>query len=66
MTQNTTEILDSLSAQQLVTEVRYLRVTLAPNIREKVKVDDKFRNLTKTELKNEILKVINPNPTLTA
>ena len=64
VTQNTTEILDVLSAQQLVTEVRYLRVTLAPNIREKVKVDNKFRNLTKSELKNEILKVIKPESNL--
>ena len=31
---------------------------------EKVKVDNKFRNLTKTELKNEILKVIKPESNL--
>ena len=57
---NTPDILDSLSEAQLVLEVRYLRSTLAPNIRERVKVDKKFRKLSKTELINEILKVIKP------
>ena len=60
VTQGTTSMLDRLTDAQLVTEVRYLRVTIAPNIREKVKVDKKFRKLNKTELKNEILKVIKP------
>ena len=53
-------MLDELSDEQLITEVRYMRVTIAPNIREKVKVDKKFRKLNRTELKNEILKVIRP------
>ena len=60
VTRNTADLLDSLTDRQLVTEVRYLRVTIAPNIREKVKVDKKFRKLNKAELKNEILKVIRP------
>ena len=60
VTQSTADLLDSLTERQLVTEVRYLRVTIAPNIREKVKVDKKFRKLNKAELKNEILKVIRP------
>ena len=60
VTMNTTELLDVLSDDQLVTEVRYLRVTIAPNIREKIKVDKKFRKLSNSELRNEILKVIRP------
>ena len=48
VTMNTPDILDSLSEAQLVLEVRYLRSTLAPNIRERVKVDRKFRKLSKT------------------
>ena len=60
VTHSTTSMLDRLSAEQLVTEVRYLRVTIAPNIREKVKVDKKFRKLNQTELTNEIMKIIKP------
>ena len=60
VTLNTSDILDSLSEAQLVLEVRYLRATIAPNIRERVKVDKKFRKLSKSELINEILKLIKP------
>ena len=41
-------------------EVRYLRATVAPSIREKVKVDGKFRKFNRDELKNEIKRVIKP------
>ena len=61
VTQSTAEMLDDLSDGQLVTEVRYMRVTIAPNIREKVKVDKKFRKLNRTELKNEIFELNIPS-----
>ena len=41
VTMNTTDMLEKFSEPQLVLEVRYLRSTLAPNIRERVKVDKK-------------------------
>ena len=42
------------------------RSTIAPNIREIVKVYKKFRYLSKAELKSEILKVIKPESDVTS
>ena len=66
VTMNTTAMLEGLSEPQLLLKVRYLRSTIAPNIRERVKVDKKFRKLSKAELKSEILKVIKPESDVTS
>ena len=66
VTMNTTAMLEGFSEPQLLLEVRYLRSTIAPNIRERVKVDKKFRKLCQAELKSEILKVIKPESDVTS
>ena len=66
VTMNTTDMLEKLREPQLLLEVRYLRSTIAPNIRERVKVDKKFRKLSMAELKSEILKVIKPESDVTS
>ena len=53
--------LEELNESQLLSEVRYLRVTVSPNIREKRKTaDGKFQIFTKEELKNQIKNTIQP------
>ena len=52
--------LDQLSEKELLSEVRYLRQTVAPNIREKRKIGSKFVRFSLEELKNQILNVLKP------
>ena len=54
------DILESLDDKQILSEVRYLRSTVAPNIREKRKVEGKFVNYTKLELIAQIKNVLKP------
>ena len=60
ITTNELEKLDQITEAQLISEVRYLRQTLAPNIREKRKVGNKFEKFSREELKNQILNVLKP------
>ena len=57
---NDVDKLDNLSEADVLAEVRYLRQTLAPNIREKRKVENKFRKFTKMELIQQIRSVLRP------
>ena len=52
--------LDSLSEGELLSEVRYLRQTVAPNIREKRKVGNKFEKFSIEELKSQVSNVLKP------
>ena len=52
--------LENLTDSEILAEVRYLRQTLAPNIREKRKVDNKFVKFTKLELIQQIRSVLKP------
>ena len=55
------DLLDSLSEKELILEVRYLRATIAPNIRERFKLPTgKFQKLTESELKVQIKNVLRP------
>ena len=42
--------LENLTDSEILAEVRYLRQTLAPNIRDKRKVDNNFVKFTKLNL----------------
>ena len=57
---NDGEKLQHLEESQLLNEVRYLRQTVAPNIREKRKVDGKFVKYSKEELISQIQNVLKP------
>ena len=57
---NEVDKLEKLNEKELLSEVRYLRQTLAPNIREKRKVGTKFVKFSTEELKNQILNVLKP------
>lgn len=54
--------LDNKSEQEILNEVRYLRATIAPNIREKIKDREtkKFIKLTKAEMIDQISNVLKP------
>ena len=54
------ESLDSLNEKQLLSEVRYLRATVAPNIREKRKEGNKFVKFSKEQLIFQIRNSIKP------
>ena len=55
------EHLDNLTEKQLILEIRYLRITVAPNIRERRKLrSGKFERMAIDELKNQIVNVLNP------
>lgn len=54
------DIIDKLTDEQLLSEIRYLRHTIAPNIREKRKVGKKFEKFSGEELRNQILNVLKP------
>ena len=60
ITSNDVEKLQHLEESQLLNEVRYLRQTVAPNIREKRKVDGKFVKYSKEELISQIQNVLKP------
>ena len=57
---NELDKLEKMTEKELLSEVRYLRQTLAPNIREKRKVGTKFVKFSIEELKNQILNVLRP------
>ena len=57
---NDVDKLDKLSEAEVLAEVRYLRQTLAPNIREKRKIENKFIKFTKLELIQQIRSVLRP------
>lgn len=50
VTEKTIYMLNNLSDEEILKEVRFLRVTVAPNIREKRKVDNKFVKFSRQEL----------------
>ena len=52
--------LESLTEDQLLTEVRYLRLTIEPNITEKRKEGNKFVKFNKEELIFQIINCIKP------
>ena len=55
---NDLDNLEKLTDKQVLDEVRYLRHTIAPNIREKRKVENKFVKYTKAELITQIKNVL--------
>ena len=58
------QMLNQLKTYQLLAAIRYLRKTIAPNIKEKrrIKTDDKiyFENFSDIELRQQIKDVIRP------
>ena len=52
--------LKGLTDAQVLMEIKYLRQTVAPNIREKRKVGNKFVKFTREELEGQILNVLKP------
>ena len=57
-------LVDSLNEKQLIAEIGYLRVTIAPNIRQmrRIKVDGKLKNvnLSLQELRQSIKNAVQP------
>ena len=60
VTMDSLEDLERLDEHQLLIEVRYLRATIAPDIREKRKEGNKFVKFTKEELVFQIKNAIKP------
>ena len=60
VTPNEVEKLDTLTGEEILREVRYLRQTVAPNIREKRKVGNKFIKFSRDELVGQVLNVLKP------
>ena len=60
VTEQSIESIKNLDADQLLIEVRYLRATIAPNIREKRKEGNTFIKFDKTQLMNQIKNAIKP------
>ena len=60
ITPNDLNKLEDLTETEILKEVRYLRQTVAPNIREKRKVDKKFVKFTMEELIQQIKNVLKP------
>ena len=60
VTENIIGELGKLTADQLLVEVRYLRATVVPNIREKRKEGEKFVKFNKEELSYQIQNSIRP------
>ena len=52
--------LEDLTDAEVLSEVRYLKQTIAPNIREKRKIDKKFIKYSKEELIQQITNVLKP------
>ena len=52
--------LDNLTESEVLQEVIFFRQTIAPNIREKRKVENKFVKYTKSELIQQIKSVLKP------
>ena len=57
---NEVDKLNDMTDVQLLDEIRYLRQTVAPNIREKRKVGTKFVKFNRTELIGQIVNVLKP------
>ena len=64
VTEKTIDMLNNLSDEEILKEVRFLRVTVAPNIREKRKVDNKFVKFSRQELISQIENVLKPEDDL--
>ena len=60
ITPNEVDKLNDMTDVQLLNEIRYLRQTVAPNIREKRKVGTKFVKFNRTELIGQIVNVLKP------
>ena len=60
VTEQSIESIKNLDADRLLIEVRYLRATIAPNIREKRKEGNTFIKFDKTQLMNQIKNAIKP------
>ena len=60
ITPNEVDKLNDMTDVQLLDEIRYLRQTVAPNIREKRKVGTKFVKFNRTELIGQIVNVLKP------
>ena len=57
------DILDDLDEKQIMLEIRYLRITTCPNIRERFKLPSgKFQKLSQEELKAQIVNSLKPKP----
>jgi hypothetical protein len=48
-------------SRKILREVRYIRKTIGPNIRERRKIDGKFIKMTKVELINQIRYILKPS-----
>ena len=60
VTPNEVDKLETLTEEEILREVRYLRQTVAPNIREKRKVGNKFVKFSREELVGQVLNVLKP------
>ena len=60
ITPNDLDVLDTLTDLEILSEVRYLRQTVAPNIREKRKVNKKFVKFSRVEMIDQIKGVLKP------
>ena len=66
VTEEDLEQLDSLTDKQLIAEIAYLRVTIAPNIKQKRKLPSgKFETFKTAELKNQIRTAVKPEKNVT-
>ena len=52
--------LDSMSTSELLNQISYLRCTIAPHIKQKRKVGNKFQLFSDAELKSQIIDVLKP------
>ena len=52
--------LNTMSTEELLDQITYLRYTIAPNIRQKRKVGNKFEQLSDDELRLQITDVLKP------
>ena len=70
MTPDSMKELEKLDAKQLLAEVAYLRLTIAPDIRQmrRVKIDGRYRmqKFTDEELKNSIKNALKPEANISS
>ena len=64
VTAKSIDLLSELSDKDILEEVRFLRMTVAPNIREKRKIDKKFVKFSRQELISQIVNVLKPEDDL--
>ena len=54
-----------MSTEELLDQIAYLRYTIAPNIKQKRKVGNKFEQFSDDELRLQITDVLNPTESIT-